>query len=163
MSGSDLVIKRTGSHSMVFLTKDVSLEDFTFEAEVQRIEGNGQTELHVGGEYFVTFGCFVKGDHMMGFLGNFKRGRLLSSPEPQPVGPVDYNEWVHLRIEKTGTTVVYYFNHKEIFREPNDRMARGAIALATVGANARFRNIKATGTGGRVLLEGLPDLPKREE
>ena len=164
ISGSDVVIKRTGSHSMVLLTGSrINLEDFTLEAEVQRTEGTGQVELHAGGDIYRTFGFHGKSDHLMVSMKNFAKGERPTSPDPKPMGSFDPDNWVHLKIEKKGQTIVYSLDHKEIFREPNDQMTHGFLALATVGANAKFRNIKATGAGGRVLAEGLPDLPKMEE
>jgi serine/threonine protein kinase len=163
MSGSDLVNKRKGSHSMVLLARDVSLRDFTFEAEVSRIEGSGSVELHIGDKNFITFGFEGKNNQVKTFMKHFEGGAARKSPKPLPMDPVDENTWIHLRVEKKGATTVYYLNHKELFRERNDQMERGVLAVATVGANAKFRNIHATGAGGIALLEGLPDLPKMEE
>jgi hypothetical protein len=153
--------------SNVQLTEIISSEDLTYEAEVQRTEGSGSVALALTNRepesYTMSFGFEGEYNHMRLCVTNWKQGVRQDSPEPKPIGPVDHNKWDHLRIEKQGSTVVCFYNHKEVFRETNGRFARAQLRITTWGARARFRNIKATGTGGIALLEGLPDLPKMEE
>jgi Domain of Unknown Function (DUF1080) len=163
LSGSEVVVKRTGSHSVVELTKSLSLEDFTFEAELKRVEGHGNVELNFGAEFYKTFGFDVKNNQEMVFLRNWKRGGYLDGQNLKPIHPVDLDKWDHFKIEQKAKELVYYVNHQELFRETNDRIPRGKFVVATVNANAKFRNIKVTGAGEQVLVEGLPDLPAMEE
>jgi hypothetical protein len=166
ISGSEVVAKRTvshGSHTGLWLTRDINFEDFAFEADIKRIEGNGNLQISVGTEdYNILYGLDSMNDYTRAYLSYWPRG-VQASADPQWIGPVDKNKWDSLRIEKKGNIIVYYVNHKEIFRELNDRIKRGAFALATVNADARFRKIKITGAAGRVMLEGLPNLPTMEE
>ena len=46
-----------------------------------------------------------------------------------------------------------------MFHDVDERFARGRIGLATWDANARYRDIVITTPDGKVLWEGLPDLP----
>ncbi|MHC5536929.1 serine/threonine protein kinase [Singulisphaera rosea] len=164
MSQDELVIRRAGSHSMLELTRRVNLADFTVEAEAKREQGNGFIEFHFGAAKYVTFGLQVVNDRSVAFLRHFDNGQFESGPAPVPLDVAHDDEtWAHLRVEKKGDLIVYFVNHREIFQEADDVITYGTINVATVNANARFRNIKATGEDGKLLLEGLPDLPELEE
>jgi formylglycine-generating enzyme required for sulfatase activity/serine/threonine protein kinase len=166
ISGSEVVAKRTvshGSHTGLWLTRDINIEDFIFEAAVKRIEGNGNLQISAGtADYNILYGLDAMNNYTRAYLSYWPRGAQASA-DPQWIGPVDQNKWDSLKIEKKGNIIVYYVNHKEVFRETNDRIKYGAFSLGTVNADARFRKIKITGAGGRVLLEGLPNLPTMEE
>ena len=130
LTGRDVVVASTRSQSRVGLTEIMSMQDLIFEAEIQRIEGNGLVLLSLGTqEYVMNFG-FVGSDNRMRIVLNYwRRGVFQKSPADKPIDPVDANKWNHLRIEKKGSTVVCFFNHKEVFRETNDRFAHADLCL----------------------------------
>ena len=46
-----------------------------------------------------------------------------------------------------------------LFQHTDPRFSDGRLQLRTWSTTARFRNIKVTDPAGKVLLEGMPDLP----
>ena len=48
------------------------------------------------------------------------------------------------------------------FERTNARFSRGLVGVFTNGAAARFRRIKLTDLEGKVVLEGLPELPRAD-
>jgi hypothetical protein len=163
MSGNELVVRRTASHSMAELTGPIDLNTFTVEAEVRREEGGGNVELHFGQRRYVTFGFDVINGRSNSFVRNYDDGKFVSGRDSLLAAPIDKNVWHLLRVEKDDGKIAYYIDHKKVFESLDVIIAQGTLNVATVNANARFRNIRATSKDGKALLVGLPDLPKLEK
>jgi serine/threonine protein kinase/formylglycine-generating enzyme required for sulfatase activity len=69
------------------------------------------------------------------------------------------NRWYSLRIEVRGDTYRAYLDGELMAEQTDSRFANGRICLFTSRQTARFRRIKISDSQGKVLLEGLPELP----
>ncbi|HET6324029.1 MAG TPA: SUMF1/EgtB/PvdO family nonheme iron enzyme [Planctomycetaceae bacterium] len=69
------------------------------------------------------------------------------------------NRWYSLKFETRGDTFRAYVDGALQFEQTDARFAHGRICLYTWNAAARFRRIKISDPQGKVLFEGLPELP----
>jgi Domain of Unknown Function (DUF1080) len=166
ISSNEVLVRGIGRQTRVVLTPNAKYENAMFEAEVKRIEGNGRIQLELGDDdvnflFYITIKNNLTKAHLA--YWGMRSWSLEPSPDPQWVGAVDNDKWDSLKIAKEDGLIKCYFNNKEIISAKDDRVKFGRLALATANASARFRNIKVRDAGGRVLLEGLPDLPIVEE
>ncbi|HEV3298087.1 MAG TPA: SUMF1/EgtB/PvdO family nonheme iron enzyme [Planctomycetaceae bacterium] len=69
------------------------------------------------------------------------------------------NQWYTLKIEARGSTFRAFEDGSLLFQQTDPRATHGRIFLYTWAAAARFRQIKVTDPEGKVLFEGLPELP----
>ncbi len=69
------------------------------------------------------------------------------------------NRWYSLKVEARGDAVSAYLNGVLQFKKTDAQFAHGRICLFTDLAAARFRRIKVSDPQGKVLFEGLPQLP----
>ena len=79
--------------------------------------------------------------------------------EPQPGGALKTGEWYSARVEVRGNQVKCLFDGRQVFSFDAIRSPSGGVGLRTWGTAYVFRNIKVTSPDGKVLLEGLPELP----
>jgi formylglycine-generating enzyme required for sulfatase activity/serine/threonine protein kinase len=75
--------------------------------------------------------------------------------------PLSYssNRWYSLKLEVRGDTFHGYLDGALQFEQTNPQFTNGRICLFTWATSARFRRIKISDPQGRVLFEGLPELP----
>ena len=69
------------------------------------------------------------------------------------------NRWYSLKVEARGDTFRAYLDGVLQFEQTDARFTHGRICLFTVDTAARFRRIKISDPQGKVLFEGLPELP----
>jgi Sulfatase-modifying factor enzyme 1 len=69
------------------------------------------------------------------------------------------NQWYSLKLEVRGDTFRAYLDGVLQFEQIDERFTHGRICLFTNDTAARFRRIKVTDPQGKVLFEGLPELP----
>jgi hypothetical protein len=163
---NEVVVRRNGSQTSLILTPNAKYENAVFEAEVKRIEGNGRILLALGDDDVnFLFEITIENNFTKAHLAfwGMRSWSFEPSPDAQWVGAVDNDKWDSLRMVKEDGFIKCYFNNKEIISAKDDRVKFGRLGLATADANARFRNIRVSDASGRVLLEGLPNLPIVEE
>jgi serine/threonine protein kinase/formylglycine-generating enzyme required for sulfatase activity len=69
------------------------------------------------------------------------------------------NRWYSLTVKVRGDTFQIYLDGVLQFEQTDARFTHGRICLLTDTAAARFRRIKVSDPQGKVLFEGLPELP----
>jgi formylglycine-generating enzyme required for sulfatase activity len=69
------------------------------------------------------------------------------------------NRWYTVKIEVRGEIFRAYVDGVLQFEKTDPRFTHGRIAVSTWNAAARFRRIKVSDPQGKVLFEGLPELP----
>jgi Protein kinase domain len=167
ISSNEVLARRTTGYTRVSLTPNARYENIVFEAEVKRIEGNGGIQLVLDDDNVGIGICFeikIQNNFTKAYLTFWDpRARsFLPSPEPQWVGAVDNDKWDSLRMVTKDGVIKCYCNNKELISAKADGL-RFRLHLTTIDVSARFRNIKVKDANGRVLLEGLPNLPIVEE
>jgi formylglycine-generating enzyme required for sulfatase activity len=69
------------------------------------------------------------------------------------------NQWYSLKLEVRGDTFRAYLDGVLRFEQIDGRFTHGRICLFTSDTAARFRRIRVSDPQGKVLFEGLPELP----
>jgi formylglycine-generating enzyme required for sulfatase activity/serine/threonine protein kinase len=71
---------------------------------------------------------------------------------------VEPDHWYSIKIEVRGNACRCFVDGKMKFQQTDARFTHGRIGVATWGSAARFRQIKVTDPGGKVLWKGPPKL-----
>jgi hypothetical protein len=90
------------------------------------------------------------------------QGRRVSGGPRCSIGP---NTWYRLKVTVRGETVSCFVDDRPVFTYKHPRPVTGRVALATtedMNCELRFRDIRVTAGDGKVLWDGLPDLPAVE-
>jgi hypothetical protein len=117
----------------------------------------------------VGFRAAGPGDLLMfnfGGWGNQRHGvervekGIMTVQPPWKAGAVEAGRWYKVRVEARGDDFRAYLDGVEVLRYKDARHPRGKLGLRSWGSINRFRKIKVTDFKGKVLFEGLPELPK---
>jgi WD40 repeat protein/tetratricopeptide (TPR) repeat protein len=74
-------------------------------------------------------------------------------------GTATLDRWHKVRVEVRGRVCRLFLDDKAVAESSGVPAAAGQVGLRTFGTAGRFRNIKVTDPKGKVLFEGLPELP----
>jgi WD40 repeat protein/nitroreductase len=146
-----------GDSRLVF--GDFTWKDYDFSCEAKKVGNVNEFGLlyHVGSS---AYGHYA--------LGTNKNQRIYSlfytqnriSPDKHQDSSLDADRWYKLRIRLRGTHCEFYLDDKLLFECDEPKSTHGAVGLMTSGLSpTRFRNIRVTDPDGKVLFEGLPELP----
>jgi len=153
--GSDLVPEKNGPKgdwSLVF--GDFRWTDYDFACEARISEPNASFGLiyHCSDQGFDKF--FVEGSWFSGFLARSS----LQQPYGQLAAKVEVG-WHKARVSLRGATCRCFFDDEKILEFVANYNSRGAVGIWAQGQTTRFRNPRVTDPTGKVLFEGMPDLP----
>jgi alpha-N-arabinofuranosidase len=129
--------------------------DYEVTLEARRDEGAEGfiVMFRVAGDrhYWVNFGGWGNQQHGIEKNGGPVRGARVP-------GSIEAGRWYQVRIACAGAKATVWLDGKQVldFEDRDRPLLRGGIGLNTWETRASFRNLKVTGTGGKVLLAGLP-------
>jgi hypothetical protein len=135
--------------------------DFTLELEARR-EAGGVDGFGIG------FRATGPGDTLMfnfGGWGNQRHGierveKGVYSPYPQSQpGTIESGRWYKVCVVARGNEFTGYLDGVEVLRFTEARNPRGKLGLRSWGTVNRFRSIRVTDPSGKLLFEGLPEVP----
>lgn len=106
-----------------------------------------------------TVGAFGNTHHAIEQVRDAKQ-ELLGKTSLEPAKRLRKAEWYTALVSVRGSRVQCRLDGDKIFDVNAKAPPAGLVGLMTWDAPFRFRNIKVTDPGGKVLLEGLPDLEK---
>jgi hypothetical protein len=138
---------------------DARLSNYDLTLEVKRTGGSNQVGFLFhwqGRENYRKF-CLGGKDLLdFSYYHNGTWGR-----ERANLKTVNYasNRWYALKVKVRGETYSAYLDGALQFAQTDTWFTHGRICLFTATAAARFRRIKVTDPHGKVLFEGLPELP----
>ena len=72
---------------------------------------------------------------------------------------LESDRWCDLRVSVRGTRCECFRDGESVFQYDDQKNLKGAVGLWMWQSCVRFREIKVTDPTGKVLFEGLPDLP----
>ncbi|MEQ8786588.1 MAG: DUF1080 domain-containing protein [Pirellulaceae bacterium] len=75
------------------------------------------------------------------------------------IPPIPTDRWVKLRLRMRGDVFEGFIDDELVLRGKDDRRLRGRLGLRTWNETGKYRNLKFTDPSGKVLWEGLPELP----
>jgi hypothetical protein len=151
-----------GGHWLYF--GDPAWTDYDVEVEAATVTGDGEINL--------AFRAAGQQKYLYVALGGFKNTHhaLLSRKEvgPRPIDTLQWvlgqttpGRWYRLRVEARGSHFIVLLDGKQILAVITTQYPQGCVGLATVNTSVRYRNLKVTDPGGKVLWEGWPqDLPR---
>jgi WD40 repeat protein len=140
---------------------DFTWKDYDFTCEAKKVggtEGVGLLYRALGSGY---------GDFVLGASGNkvdcarcTERGHTgqLAGRD----GGLEMGRWAKLHVRLRGTRCQCYLDDRPVFEVENRTNSYGAVGFWTWTTAVRFKNIRVTDPEGKVLFEGLPDLPATE-
>jgi PEGA domain len=138
---------------------DTKWADYDFQVDAKRLAGNTHCALWFrhedpGNQLCYSFG---KGSHLV-TLENLVDARWRRGIQ-QEVGPIGNDDWYTLLVSVRDAEVRCFVDGRQTFMETRQDHLRGCVGFHANGSRFAFRNIKVTAPDGKVLLEGLPDLP----
>ena len=74
---------------------------------------------------------------------------------------LDLDHWYTMEVRVRGSQVECLVDGVSIVKVDHERYKSGRVGLRTFKTQARYRNLKVTDPAGKVLFEGLPELPAR--
>jgi hypothetical protein len=141
--------------------------DYDLEAELMRVEGSGEIQLHVRVDSprnwsGTALGVFNNSAHALIVM---KPGQ--NSPRVMPAtsgatvqvpGRLENGKWYRVRIKVRKKSARVYLDGRPIL-ETAALPSTGRLIGLDTASPARFQNIRVTDASGKVLFEGLPVLP----
>jgi serine/threonine protein kinase len=158
VEGKELV--QTGGEGTILLG-DTPLSSFDMKFQGQVVSGE---------EGFVALFHRTSGDNVRFFHVGESRGTEVNSGllcegkeggQSKPIAIVK-GRWYNVLVKVRGAEFWCYLDGQELFHDVDERFVRGRIGLATWDANARYRDIVVKTPDGKVVWNGLPDLPGRK-
>jgi len=142
---------------------DTSWSDYELSLEAQKLGGNEG--------FLVLFRVKSERDYYWLNIGGWgnrstaiersddNRRRVVSSFRPITV---EEGRWYKIRVRCQGRRIQAWLDDELLFDFNDDENAHlnGKVGVGTWLTRAKFRNIKVTSLDGKVLFEGLPEIPR---
>ncbi len=157
----DVIENNTLNQHAMLLFGSPELADGDFTCEALRSEGvHGlaivarATDLR--NYYYFDIGVFNNKFHS---IYAKEAGTNWRRVDQRPAEPVPTDRWVKMRLRLRGDAFEGYVDEQLVLSGRDDRRRSGHIGLRTWNEAGKFRNLKFTDPNGKVLWEGLPNLP----
>ncbi len=159
----DELVPDAKDEDALLLFGDPSWTDYHVTVEVRRNGGGGLFRLFfrcadVLNHWGLAFGVRAKdGSGLVGVGATVNGAPKGAGPERQPWA-VD-SAWHKLGVQVEGGHIQCFLDGSQVFDLTDDRHPQGCVGFAVGKQTAyRIRNLKVTGTGGRVLVDGISSL-----
>jgi serine/threonine protein kinase/WD40 repeat protein len=138
---------------------DFAWTDYDFSCEGSVVWGNGEIGLNyrVSGTGNAQF-VLGRYDRTWESATSIERGNYGRLQERRTVA-LQAGAWYRLKVRLRGEHCECFLNEQPVFAFDDAKNPRGAVGLWMWSTAARFRNLRVTDPAGKVLFEGLPDLP----
>jgi hypothetical protein len=150
---------RGGDCEIVF--GDPAWTDYNFVCEGQVVRGRGEISetfrVNDAGRYEWVIGRWTFDCESLGSVtkDGLERVRWRKTNRLEP------GRWYKLEARVRGKSIECLLDGTSVFTAEHDRHPAGRIGLRTYDTQARYRNLKVTDPDGKILFEGLPELPAR--
>jgi formylglycine-generating enzyme required for sulfatase activity/predicted Ser/Thr protein kinase len=149
----------TGDYNPLLVMGDATLADYDLSLEVKKTGGRDKIGIHfhwLGPGHFRSLNISRNREVDFSYVFQGKSGVESGNVREASLSS---NLWYSLKIEIRGSTFLVFLDGALLFEQTDARFTHGRVALFTSNATARFRRITLTDPHGRVLFEGLPELP----
>jgi formylglycine-generating enzyme required for sulfatase activity/serine/threonine protein kinase len=159
---SDELVQPTlamGDERPVVVLGEESLSNYDLSLEVKKTGGRDSLGIFfhwLGPGHHREFSLLGNGGTQLLYRYNGKIGRENGNWKRLSLSS---NRWYSLKVETRGDTFRAYLDGVLQFEQTDARFTHGRICLFTNSAAARFRRIQVSDPQGKVLFEGLPELP----
>jgi eukaryotic-like serine/threonine-protein kinase len=137
---------------------DVTWKDYDFTCTVTKTGGVAAIGLlyHVTG---AGYGKFMLGEDMnkVDLVGSIEHGSWAELKRRK--GQLEKGRWYKLRVSVRGGHCQCWLDDQLVFEHDDPKNPQGAVGLRADVTAVRFRDLRVTDPSGRVLFEGLPELP----
>ncbi len=148
---------RTGEHLLLF--GDRKWTDYDVELEAMPTGGAGELNVVVRATSVSDLSLAI-----LGGWNNTSHGILpmvggkfrVAAAAP---GKTTLARWHKVKVEVRGPVCRLFVDGSAVVQSPAFPTAAGQVGLRTFNTSGRFRNIKVSDPQGKVLFEGLPELP----
>jgi serine/threonine protein kinase len=174
IEGDDLVQQDSIQGGSVILFGDSDWTDFAFSAEAKSVGGSSCQLVYRAASLTRLTSVFLRPQ-----LSNDGKGLLeVESLDPndghglkgdpggfkyeiynKPTTPVDIRDWHTIKVIVSGERCSITVNGGGQQQYDQLRHPAGMIGFRTYGGSSRFRNIKVSDLRGKILWDGLPELP----
>lgn len=162
IDGKEIVQESGAGSSMVLLFGDPNWTDYDFAADVKRESGDEAAGLCFRAVDSKNFFCLARGAYQNTCQevcryvnGMWTRNDTLLDRR----GSLEVGQWYSFRVEARGQQFRCFVDGGQVFEFTEACQPAGCVGLRAWGTTCRMRNIRVTDPHGRVLCEGLPDLP----
>jgi hypothetical protein len=160
--GDELVQSRMSKEGGYEIAYDVVFGDeewsrYNLSLKAKAVGGSNcfAVRFHVLGDRYRVFR--LGSDNAVHLLSSAHQGRFDRQYTESRRGTIKRDHWYEVRIEVRGTSCRCLLDGVEWFSGEDSRLAKGRLALATIGSVVRFRDIRVTSEDGEtVLWEGNP-------
>ena len=158
IAGKELVQESQGNECLL-LFGDLKWTDYDLELEAMPTQGIGELNAvvraaGVGDRTVAVLGGWNNTRHgVFSIAGGSGKGAVVVAGTTTP------GRWQKISVEVRGRVCRLLIDDKVVIGSADVPAAAGRVGLRTVGTAGRFRNIKVTDPKGKVLFEGLPELP----
>jgi tRNA A-37 threonylcarbamoyl transferase component Bud32 len=162
VEGSELLQNSILSRDLL-LFDDPKQDEFDFSVDLQRISGTLSAGLLYSYQDLQNYSWYSVGanDNKTSYLAYSVNGKATYPDEASVAGSLEMKKWYRLELKVRRNMAMAYLDGKKILEYPQAGPHKGRIGIWTFNSIWRFRNIKLTDTQGKVLREGLPDLPQQ--
>jgi hypothetical protein len=158
---------RDGDCEIVF--GDPAWTDYNFVCECKVVGGYGEVgqtfRVTEAGRYEWVLGRWNGHNFSLGSMARDqeKVERVWWAPldRADPDKKLDVDRWYTLEIRVRGSKIECLVDAASIVKADHERYKEGRVGLRTFKTHARYRNLKVTDPAGKVLFEGLPELPAK--
>jgi serine/threonine protein kinase len=144
-----------GNACLVF--GDFTWKDYDYSCEAKWVKGRTDFGLlyHVTG---MGLSSFFAGSWNKTAFGVISVHQGHSTEQSRP-SKLQKDSWHKLRVRLRGNHCQCYLDDQLVLEDEEKNNTQGAVGMRMTYAAVRFRNIRVTDPTGKVLFEGLPELP----
>jgi serine/threonine protein kinase len=169
IDGNELVQSNDKEGDCEIAFGDPAWTDYNFVCEAKVVAGFGgeisQTFRVVeGGRYEWVLGRWNGHNYS---LGSVAQGEILERVWWSPLDrddrdrKLELDRWYKMEVRVRGSSIECLVDGATVVKKDHDRYKDGRVGLRTFKTHARFRNLKVTDPTGKVLFEGLLELPAK--
>jgi eukaryotic-like serine/threonine-protein kinase len=156
----DELIQSTFDRDTRLIFGDRTWKDYDFTVEAMRVAGNEDLSIMFRAEdmshaYWMGFGTYGNRWYEVSSLDGSSGGHI----GEQIPGSVQSNQWYTMLVKVRGQHCQGFLDGQCVLDFQDGRHLQGRVGLRTFRTTVRFRNIKVTAPDGKLLWEGMPDLP----
>jgi WD40 repeat protein/tetratricopeptide (TPR) repeat protein len=159
IEGTELVQESERGEFML-LFGDPKWTDYDVQLEAKPTRGSGEVNVVVRAASLYNLTVAILGGWDNSRHGIMPLAGVQWNAIATAVGKTTIGQWHKVKVEVRGRTCQLFVDGSFVVRAEGIPAAAGQVGLRTFNSAGRFRNIKIRDPKGKVLFEGLPELPR---
>jgi hypothetical protein len=144
----ELECTRQDRVSTILVIGEDDWSDYTIEYDVMLLEDLGTGDVDVMARYIDPVWSHVIIFGIGDFLGEpavFTERFPDDVTTQKPFGPLELNEWHHIKLQAEGDNFTFWVNDEKIIEHKDEAVKSGSIGLGLANHTARFDNVEIAG------------------